>query len=93
MLIGTMKIELFFPETFSLKEKRFILKSLKTKIQNQFNVSIAEVDFHDKWQHSCLGIACVSNDRRFLDSTLSKVMNSISREGRVEIMDHVTEIL
>ena len=93
MLIGTMKIELFFPEIFSLKEKRFILKSLKTKIQNQFNVSIAEVDFHDKWQRSCLGIACVSNDRRFLDSTLSKVMNSISREDRVEIMDHVTEIL
>ncbi len=92
MLIGTMKIELFFPETFSLKEKRFILKSIKTKIQNRFNVSIAEVDFHDKWQHSCLGIVCVSNDRRFLDSTLSKVMNSISREGRVEIMDHVTEI-
>ncbi|MBN2029019.1 DUF503 domain-containing protein [bacterium] len=93
MLIGTMKIELFFPEIFSLKEKRFILKSLKTKIQNQFNVSVAEVDFHDKWQRSCLGIACVSNDRRFLDSTLSKVMNSISREDQVEIMDHVTEIL
>ncbi len=93
MLIGTMKIELFFPEIFSLKEKRFILKSLKTKIQNRYNVSIAEVEFHDKWQHSCLGIACVSNDRRFLDSILSKVMNFISREGRVEIVDHVTEIL
>ena len=93
MLIGTMKLELFFPDTFSLKEKRFILKSIKTKIQNQFNVSVAEVDFHDKWQHSCLGIACVSNDRRFLDSTLSKVINFVSREGRIEIMDHVTEIL
>ena len=93
MLIGTMKIELFFPEIFSLKGKRFILKSLKTRIQNKFNVCVAEVDFHDQWQHSCLGIACVSNNRRFLDSTLSKVMNFISRESRVEIMDHVTEIL
>lgn len=76
-----------------MKEKRFILKSLKTKIQNKFNVSIAEVDYHDQWQHACLGIASVSNDRRFLDSTLSNVMNAIAKEGRVEIMDHVTEIL
>ena len=93
MLVGTLKIELFLPETFSLKEKRFILKSLKTRIQNKFNVSIAEVDFHDQWQHGCLGIASVSNDRRFLDSTLSNVMNMVSKESRIEIMDHVTEIL
>jgi len=93
MLIGTMKIELLLPGVYSLKEKRFVLKSLKTRIQNTFNVSVAEVDFHDQWQRSCLGIACVSNDRRFLDSTLSKVMNFILKETRVEVMDHVTEIL
>ena len=93
MLVGTMKIELFFPGTFSLKEKRFILKSLKTRIQNKFNVSVAEVDFHDQWQHACLGIASVSKDRRFLDSTLSNVINMIFKENRVEVLDHVTEIL
>ncbi len=93
MLIGTMKIELFLPGAFSLKEKRFVLKSLKTRIQNTFNVSVAEVDFHDQWQRSCLGIACVSNNRSFLDSTLSKVMNFISKETRIEVLDHITEIL
>lgn len=93
MLIGTAEIELYIPCTFSLKEKRFILQSIKKKIQNQFNVSIAEVDFHDKWQRSCLGIACVSNDRRFLDKTLTKVLNAIQRESRVEILNQVIEIL
>lgn len=92
MLIGTVKTELYLPGTVSLKEKRFILQSIKTKIRNRFNVSVAEVDFHDKWQRTCLGIACVSNDRRFLDSTLSKVLNIITQDARVEIMDQVTEI-
>ena len=93
MLVGTVTVELYLPGIGSLKEKRFVLKSIKTKIRNRFNVSIAEVDFHDKWQHSCLGIACISNNRRFLDETLSKVMNAITQDFRVEVMDQVTEIL
>ena len=93
MLIGTAQIELYIPGTFSLKEKRFILQSIKKKIQNRFNVSIAEVDYHDKWQRTCLGIACVSNDRRFLDKTLNNVMNAVQRENQVEILNQIIEIL
>ncbi len=92
MLIGTVKVNLYLPGTVSLKEKRFVLKSLITRIRNRFNVSVAEVDFHDKWQKACLGFACISNDRRFLDSTLSKVLNMITKEDRTDIIDQVTEI-
>ena len=93
MLIGTAQVELYLPGMLSLKEKRFVLKSLKTRIRNDFNVSVAEVDFQDKWQRACLGVACVSNDRRFLDETLSKVLNIITRDDRVEIVGQVIEIL
>jgi uncharacterized protein YlxP (DUF503 family) len=92
MLIGTIQIELFLPGAGSLKEKRFVLKSIKTKIRNLFNVSIAEVDFLDKWQRSILGIACVANNRRFIDETLSKVMGAVAKEDRIEIIDQVIEI-
>ena len=47
MLVGTLEVELYLPGTSSLKEKRFILKSIKTKIRNSYNVSIAEVDFQE----------------------------------------------
>ena len=93
MLIGTLQIELYIPGTGSLKEKRFVLKSIKTKIQNSFNVSIAEVDFLDKWQRSTLGIACVANENRFIDETLSKVIRTISKDYRVEIINQLIEIL
>lgn len=93
MLVGTLVVELYLPGTVSLKEKRFVLKSVKTKVRNRFNVSIAEVDWQEKWQRACLGIACVSGDRRFLDTTLNKVLNLILQESRLEVTDHAVEIL
>jgi len=93
MFIGSMQVELHLPGALSLKEKRFALKSIKTKLRNQFNISIAEIDYHDKWQRSLLGIACVSKDRRFIDEALSKVIQFIDRDHRVEIIDHIIEVL
>jgi uncharacterized protein YlxP (DUF503 family) len=92
MLIGTLQIELHLPAAGSLKEKRFILKSLKTRIRNKFNISIAEVDYLDKWQRTVLGFACVANERRFLDETLAKVFNAVEKEDRVIIVGQSSEI-
>jgi len=93
MFVGTIQIELFLSESDSLKGKRYILQSLKKKLRNKFNISIAEVDFHDKWQRSHLGIALVSSDRKFVDQVFSQVLNFIDNESRVEIIDSFTEIL
>jgi uncharacterized protein YlxP (DUF503 family) len=93
MIIGTLMYEFYLPGISSLKEKRFILKSLKDRTRNQFNVSIAEIDHLDKWQRCGLGIACVSNSRRHLDSMLSKVTAFIEKDSRIEIIDQITEII
>jgi uncharacterized protein len=92
MMLGTLQVELLIPGSFSLKDKRFVLQGLKTKIRSTFNVSVAEVDFHDKWQRSCVAFACVSVDRRYLDSVFSKVLNAIDAEDRVEVVDQLVEI-
>ena len=92
MLIGSLQVEVFFPEVASLKEKRYVMQSLKTKIQNRFNVSVAEVDHQDKWQRACLGIACVSSDRKVVDSTLQKILDVFIREDRLEVLGHVVEV-
>lgn len=82
------------PENHSLKGKRQVLKSLTTRISNQFNVSVAEVDNHDKWQLATLGICCVSNDARFTNEVLSKVVGFIGN-GRfdLEMLDYEIEII
>lgn len=93
MFVGSMQVELHLHGVLSLKEKRFALKSIKTKLRNQYNISIAEVDYHDKWQRSLLGIACVSKDKNFIDMTFAKVIKFIDNDHRVEIIDHLIEML
>ena len=93
MLIGLLQVELHIPQSGSLKSKRFVLKSLKTRLRNKFNVSVAEVDGEDQWQRSVLGLAMVGNERRFLEGASSQILNYIEREAEAELCDSRFEIL
>ena len=94
MVIGVCTIHLDLPGCHSLKEKRRILKSLLTRVQNDFNVSIAEVGRNDAWQHAVLGVASVSNDQGHVHRLLTKVVRSIEK-GRfdAQVADYKIEIL
>ena len=85
-------MDLHLPQSNSLKAKRYILQGLKTRLRNNFNVSVAEVDHHDLWQRATLGIAVVANEGRFADRVLSQVINFIERDGQVRLIDYWTEI-
>jgi len=94
MNVGVCRIDLRLPENLSLKGKRQVLKSITTRVRNKFNVSVAEVDNHDRWQLATIGICCVSNDNRYTNEVLSKVVNFvISCRFEVEILDYEIEIL
>jgi uncharacterized protein YlxP (DUF503 family) len=73
MLVGICTIELHLAGNRDLKGKRRVLKSVKDRVRNTFNVSIAEVDDLDAWQRATLGVACVSNERDHLERTLALV--------------------
>ena len=94
MNVGICRVRLRVPENSSLKGKRQVLKSIIARIRNSFNVSVAEIDDHDLWQMATLGICCVSNDRRYTNQVLSKVVDLIGN-GRfdVEMLDYDMEIL
>lgn len=61
MVVGVWKVELHIPYAQNLKDKRNVIQSILIKSRNRFNVSIAELDFHDKWQRCLMGIACVDS--------------------------------
>jgi len=92
MHIGVCTLHLRLLESRSLKEKRRAIKSIKDKIRNKFNVSIAEIDRLDEWQWATLGVACVSNDARFTNSILSNIVDFINRTRMVELVDYEIEI-
>ena len=47
MIVGVCTVELFIPEGRSLKGKRQVLQSLKNRLREKFNVSVAEVGEQD----------------------------------------------
>ena len=91
MIVGISTIEIFIPEPNSLKHKRQIIKSIKTKLQNRYNISIAEVDYQNLWQRATLGVAIVSNASVVVDSTLNKVLEFIDNDQRIEVINYKME--
>jgi hypothetical protein len=85
-------MDLFIHSSGSLKEKRFVVKSIKDKIRQRFNVSVAEVDHLDKWQLAGIGIAVVASEQKFLDSVMTEISKLIESRGDVEIASRSMEV-
>ncbi len=93
MNVGVCRIELRLPENQSLKGKRQVVKSIIARLQNKYNVSVAEIDNQELWQIATLGIACVSNHRRHADETLSSVVRFVVQNyPNLEIVNSGIEI-
>lgn len=91
MVIGVCTMELHISESNSLKTKRQSLRSLKDRIRNTFNVSVAEVDDNDLWQKATLAVAAVSNDKSHLNQTLDHVVNMVQGVPEISLLDYQIE--
>lgn len=87
MFVGVIRVQLHFPQVGSLKGKRKILKSLKDRIKNKFNVSVAELENHDLWQSSVIGVVIISNDKNFANSVLSKISDFVNSQPEIVVSD------
>ena len=68
-----------------------IIKSLKDRIAKKFNVSVAELDYLDKWQRAKLAFAIVSNSKGFADQVLQKIFQLVDSEINCELINHKFE--
>jgi hypothetical protein len=88
--LGT--VELHLPDVDSLKGKRHVLKGLKERVRNKFEVAVAEVDHHDSWQRATLAVACVSHDSRHANEVVDKAMDFIEANVDGRVLDVSVEI-
>ncbi|MBP7459667.1 MAG: DUF503 domain-containing protein [Candidatus Delongbacteria bacterium] len=93
MTIGVCIFEIHFPESNSLKKKRYHLKGLKTKIRNKYNVSLAEIDHFDLWQKAKLAAVCVSPESKFANEVLNNMINFIKFNVEGELIDYKIEMM
>lgn len=89
--VGTMTFRLH--GVYSLKEKRGIVKSMISRLQNNFNISIAEVGANDNWEKAEIGFSMTGNDARVINSKMDKVFNLAEEMGLAEMMDSEMEII
>jgi uncharacterized protein YlxP (DUF503 family) len=91
MVVAVLKISLSIPHAGSLKDKRRVLKSLKDRLRNGFNVSVAEIDDQDLWQTAKLGVAAVSESSAYVNGILSRIQDIISGFRDVVVTDFELE--
>lgn len=94
MVVCACRVILHIPENHSLKGKRHVLRSILTRVRNEFGVSAAEVADQDLWQRAVIGMAYVSNDAAHANEVISKAVNFIATaHGDAELLDYELEIM
>lgn len=93
MTVGILQIDLEIPEAQSLKDKRRVVKSLKDRLAAGHNISIAEVGALDKHQRSIIGVAMVANDKTYVESGLSKIVDLVRMVPQANLLDYQIEFL
>ena len=91
MIVGVLELRLSVFDAMSLKDKRRVIKSLKDRIGNKYNVSIAEVGQNDNIRTSTLGVSLVANDSRFVESSLSKIVDFVRSVPQLSLIDYTIE--
>ena len=71
--IGVLTLDIHVEHSHSLKEKRHVVKSLKDRLRERFNVAVAEIDHLDSLQNSVVAAVTVSNDRVHAEQILNAV--------------------
>lgn len=93
MIVGLCTIELYIPDSHSLKAKRQVIRSLKQRMRDKFNVSVAEVGEQDLWQKALLGIACVANESAYVNQVLDQAVNLVRSVPSIELVKYRVEML
>ncbi len=93
MIVGLMQIEIRIEDSFTLKDKRRVLKSLIERTKRNFNVSIAEVDNNEIVNFATLGLSAVSNSTRFIDEVFDKILGYLENNFNIEIIEAKRELI
>jgi hypothetical protein len=92
MVVGSLRVRLLIREARSLKDKRQVVRSIKDRLRNEFNISVAEVEAQDHRQLAVLGIALVGNESRQVRSTLDQIVEALRSHPVAELLEFDVEV-
>lgn len=91
--MGLLTIELHFPYSRSLKEKRVVVKAIKDRLRKRFNAAVAETGYQELWQRAVLSAVTVSSERQGLETLLQAMARDTEERHPSEIVDVYFELI
>ena len=92
MTVGSLRVRLLVREARSLKDKRQVVQSIKDRLRDRFNVSVAEVEAQDHRQLVVLGVAMVSNEAGYVKAAFEQIVAALRGHPVAELLDHEIEV-
>lgn len=86
MNVKTCLISILIFDSYSLKDKRSVVKSIIHKTHNKYNISIAEVDDQDIHNKSTLGISIVNSSNKITEQIFQDVIHFTENNYPIEII-------
>jgi len=85
MIVLSVEVSFLIHDSFSLKEKRSVVKSILKRLHNRFNVSTAEVDALDVQNEAVIGLATVGNSSVICEQVLQQCLREMEDNYPIEI--------
>jgi uncharacterized protein YlxP (DUF503 family) len=92
MFVGSARIEFEIVDGVTLKDKRRVVRSVLERLRNKFHIAAAEVDRLDDRRRAGVALACVGNDRRFVESVLGQAVGFVDADPRLAVIDSDAEV-
>src|SRR5438270_12539031 len=92
MIARSLLVRLLIRESRSLKDKRQVVQSIKHRLRNQFNVSVADVEEQDNRQLAVLGFAMVSNEVHHVRTALEAIVAALRSHPVAEFLSYELEV-
>jgi uncharacterized protein len=94
--IAYLTLELRIEGAHSLKDKRQVLRSVKDRLRNSFNVAVAEIEGTDLWQRATIGVVSISDSRDYLEGLMRNVEREavrLANNAGAEVVDSFLDYL
>jgi len=92
MIVGSLRVRMLIRESRSLKDKRQVVRSIKDRLRNKFNISVAEIEAQDHRQLAVLGMAMVCNEALPIRTTFAETVQTLRTHPVAEFIDHEMDV-
>ncbi len=86
MWIGWIEFDILLGETYSLKQKRAVIRPLVNELRRRFELSAAETGTQDMLRRAQIGVAMVAADRGHLVEVLDAAERLVAAHPEVELL-------